>query len=44
MSEAIITFFACLMIYRAACRLLDWHPLPLVQVIFNNHNETELEK
>lgn len=44
MSEVVIVWFACLIIYRALCRLLDWHPLPLVTVTVHNYKECEDER
>ena len=38
MSE-IITFFCCLIIYRALCQFMNWHPVPLVQITINNYGD-----
>ena len=37
MSEAILTFFRCLTIYRAICAGMNWSPWPVVQITINNN-------
>lgn len=37
MSEAIITFFVCLIVYRGVCAYLNWSPAPIVQVVLNSY-------
>ena len=32
----IVTFWLCVLGYRAICRAMDWAPLPLVQITVNN--------
>lgn len=36
MSDAIVTFFVCLVLYRCACAVFSWHPIPLVSITINN--------
>jgi hypothetical protein len=36
-SDAILTFFLCLFIYRALCAYMEWAPWPLVQITINNN-------
>lgn len=39
MSEAIITFFVCLIVYRGVCAYLNWAPTPIVQITMNSYHE-----
>lgn len=38
MSDAIVTFFICLVVYRGLCWYCDAAPFPVVNITINNNN------
>jgi hypothetical protein len=39
MADNILTFFLCLVLYRAICAGMKWAPWPLVQITINNYGD-----
>lgn len=41
MSDAVIWFFICLIVYRGFCRWAKLEPFPLVQININNYRDCD---